>query len=295
MNKILIPTDFSSTAEKAYVLAAKIARVTEAELVFIHIITKSMRKALAVNFSSIANITEYDLADEITAAKELLERIPENPLFKGLTVSTDLITDTNLDIPSAIAAYEEENEIDLVVSGTDGARTTRRNYAPVIVRTAQCPVITVENIEEGNELKNLVVATDFKNVNYKMMDKIWAIQQLFESNLTILFVNTPHNFKDSQNIENEYKLFISKFELDNTTLAVYNDHILEDGILKYADNVKADMLLMSTHGRTGVSHLFNRSHAEYIVGHAKMPVYVYNIHMDEIYYNTVSNASYTNY
>jgi acyl-coenzyme A synthetase/AMP-(fatty) acid ligase len=139
------------------------------------------------------------------------------------------------------------------------------------------------------------VATDFRNVNYKMMDKIWTLQQLFESKLTILYVNTPHHFKDSQNIENEYNLFVSKFELENTTLAIYNDHILEDGILKFVEREKADMLLMSTHGRTGVSNLFNRSHAEYIVGHAKMPVYVYNIHMDEIYYNTVSNASLGSY
>lgn len=274
MNKILIPTDFSQTAEKSYSLAAKIAKATGAELVFIHVITKSMRKAMTVQFSSIANIAEYDIADEITAAKELLSRINENPLFRGIAVSTELITNTTLDIPSAISDYEENNNIDLVISGTYSARTTRRNYAPIIVRGAKCPVITVEAFEESNELKNLVVATDFKNVNYRMMDAIWAIQQLFESTLTVLFVNTPHHFKDTQNIENEYNLFVSKFELENTKLAVYNDHVLEDGILKYVDDVKADMLMMSTHGRTGVSSLFNRSHAEYIVGHAKMPVYV---------------------
>lgn len=285
MNKILIPTDFSQTAEKAYSLAAKIARITNAELVFIHVITKSMRKAMAVQFSSIANIAEYDLADEITAAKELLSRISENSLFNGLSISTELISDTTLDIPSAISAYEENNDIDLVISGTYSARTTRRNYAPIIVRGAKCPVITVESFEDSNELKNLVVATDFKNVNYRMMDAIWTIQQLFESKLTILFVNTPHNFKDTQNIENEYNLFISKFELENTELAVYNDHVLEDGILKFVENIKADMLMMSTHGRTGVSSLLNRSHAEYIVGHANMPVYVYNLYKDESYYN----------
>ena len=293
MTKILIPTDFSLTAEKAYKLAALLATKSEAELVFVHVITKSLRKEITSKLSVLTNSAEYDITDEINAANELLDRIPSMPLFQGLNVTTKLISDSSEDIPTTISNFEEENDIDLVITGTDGARTTRRNYAPIIVRSANCPVITVDAINENNNLQRIVVATDFVNVNYKMMDKIWTLQQYFESKITVLFVNTPHHFKDTQNIENEYNLFVSKFELENTELAVYNDHILEDGILKFADNAKADLLVMSTHGRTGVSGLLNRSHAEYIVGHAKMPVYVYNIYMDKKHYsNTVSVGSY---
>jgi nucleotide-binding universal stress UspA family protein len=296
MNKILIPTDFSLTSEKAYKMAATFAASTGAELIFLHIITKEKRKRLSVVFASVANIASYDTTEEIAVATKMLEAISLNPLFKGLIVSTKLISDTSEDIPTAIATFEEENEIDLVIVGTDIGRTTRKNYAPMIVRIAKCPVITVDqNVEENIALKNLLLATDFENVNYKFMDKVWAIQDCFNSKLTVLYVNTRNFFKDTQKIEKEYNLFVSKYELENTELVIFNDHNLENGVLNYVERLKPDMLIMSTHGRTGLATLFNKSHAEYVVGHAQLPVYVHNLFVDNGIFNGSAEAGSFNF
>ena len=45
-----------------------------------------------------------------------------------------------------------------------------------------------------------------------------------------------------------------------------------DVILAAADEIKADIIVMGTHGRRGVQHLFIGSVAEYVVRHAPMPV-----------------------
>lgn len=45
-----------------------------------------------------------------------------------------------------------------------------------------------------------------------------------------------------------------------------------DVILAAADEVKADVIVMGTHGRRGVEHLFIGSVAEYVVRHARAPV-----------------------
>lgn len=296
MNKILIPTDFSLTSEKAYKMAATFATSTGAELIFLHIIPREKRKRLSVVFASVANIAAYDTTEEIAVATKMLEEISLNPLFKGLIVSTKLISDTSEDIPTAIATFEEENEIDLVIVGTDIGRTTRKNYAPMIVRIAKCPVITVDqNVEENIALKNLLLATDFENVNYKFMDKVWAIQDCFNSKLTVLYVNTRSFFKDTQKIEKEYSLFVSKYELENTELVIFNDHNLENGVLNYVERLKPDMLIMSTHGRTGLATLFNKSHAEYVVGHAQLPVYVHNLFVDNGIFNGSAEAGSFNF
>lgn len=296
MNKILIPTDFSLTSEKAYKMAATFATSTGAELIFLHIIPREKRKRLSVVFASVANIAAYDTTEEIAVATKMLEEISLNPLFKGLIVSTKLISDTSEDIPTAIATFEEENEIDLVIVGTDIGRTTRKNYAPMIVRIAKCPVITVDqNVEENIALKNLLLATDFENVNYKFMDKVWAIQDCFNSKLTVLYVNTRNFFKDTQKIEKEYNLFVSKYELENTELVIFNDHNLENGVLNYVERLKPDMLIMSTHGRTGLATLFNKSHAEYVVGHAQLPVYVHNLFVDNGIFNGSAEAGSFNF
>jgi nucleotide-binding universal stress UspA family protein len=55
--------------------------------------------------------------------------------------------------------------------------------------------------------------------------------------------------------------------------------IEEEGIPKEAINTiaqehKADLIVMGTHGRTGLRHLFMGSVAEYVIRHSKVPVMV---------------------
>jgi len=52
---------------------------------------------------------------------------------------------------------------------------------------------------------------------------------------------------------------------------VRNGHA-RDGILAAADEITADLIVMGTHGRRGVAHLFVGSVAEYVVRHARIPV-----------------------
>jgi nucleotide-binding universal stress UspA family protein len=48
----------------------------------------------------------------------------------------------------------------------------------------------------------------------------------------------------------------------------------KDEILATADTWSADIIVIGTHGRTGLSHLLLGSVAEYVVRHAKVPVLV---------------------
>ncbi len=55
--------------------------------------------------------------------------------------------------------------------------------------------------------------------------------------------------------------------------------IMEEGIAKEAINSiaeerKVDLIIMGTHGRTGLNHLFMGSVAEYVIRHATIPVMV---------------------
>ncbi|MHB8732389.1 MAG: universal stress protein [bacterium] len=52
---------------------------------------------------------------------------------------------------------------------------------------------------------------------------------------------------------------------------VRNGHA-RDGILAAAGETTADLIVMGTHGRRGVAHLFVGSVAEYVVRHARIPV-----------------------
>ena len=66
--------------------------------------------------------------------------------------------------------------------------------------------------------------------------------------------------------------FAKKLGLKNYTINVYNDLTEEEGIIYFAESIKADMIAMATHGRTGFAHVLAGSIAEEVVSHAKRPV-----------------------
>jgi universal stress protein A len=45
-------------------------------------------------------------------------------------------------------------------------------------------------------------------------------------------------------------------------------------IMEAADEIGADLIVLSTHGRSGIAHIVMGSVAEYIVRHAKCPVFI---------------------
>ena len=66
--------------------------------------------------------------------------------------------------------------------------------------------------------------------------------------------------------------FVETHSLKNCTTNIFNDTTIEEGILNFSDIVDADIISMTTHGRTGISHLLNGSLAEDTVNHSIRPV-----------------------
>ena len=86
MKKIVVPTDFSLDAEKAYGLATQIAKRSGGEIILLHITTPHMEFINDMSFGAYAPnaVFDQDPAIEIKKAKEKLEgliksKIPVNP------------------------------------------------------------------------------------------------------------------------------------------------------------------------------------------------------------------------
>ncbi|MBP6619505.1 MAG: universal stress protein, partial [Leadbetterella sp.] len=63
--------------------------------------------------------------------------------------------------------------------------------------------------------------------------------------------------------------------LENCKFEIFNANTVEYGIQEYAETEQADLIVMYTHGRTGISHFFKGSIAESVVNHAKTSVFTY--------------------
>lgn len=66
---------------------------------------------------------------------------------------------------------------------------------------------------------------------------------------------------------------VKKYPYENIT-TMTQEGIPSETILRMAAGNKVDMIIMGTHGRTGLRHLFMGSVAEYVIRHSHLPVLV---------------------
>jgi len=101
----------------------------------------------------------------------------------------------------------------------------------------------------------------------------------FKASMEVVFVNTAKKFKTSDEIEKRREVFYDQIgvTLNDVPFTVRNELNMEDGIVKYAEDAKFDVICIGTHGRKGISRFINGSLSEDLVNHAKIPVVAFKI------------------
>jgi len=135
-------------------------------------------------------------------------------------------------------------------------------------------------IKKGVEdfvVKDILFASDFNKESKSTFQRVINFASLFEAKIHLLYVNTIHNFNTTKNIESRIAHFMDDFDFDNYTKNIYNDISIEKGILSYARDIDADLIALNTHGRGGLSQLFNGSIGQELANHALRPVVTFKI------------------
>ena len=276
MKKILVPTDFSAEAESATDVARILALKFDAEILFLHTIEISSAEAINAsgapsNFDSVADA--MFVHESINSAKNEMSRLEDVSKFKGITTSQQIKLGSPFQhIHDAI----ENDGVDFVVMGTKGASGLSEvligSNTEKVVRRAKCPVLSVKAPLEQEGLEDIVYATEMGDNEAPVIDIIQDFQRAFGATVHIVWVNTPNNFQSDRVTKERLREFATKYRMVDYTLNVFNDVVEEDGILHFAQEVKAAMIAMGTSSHTGLSRIIRGSIAEDIVNHAKRPV-----------------------
>jgi K+-sensing histidine kinase KdpD len=95
--------------------------------------------------------------------------------------------------------------------------------------------------------------------------------------LRIVKINTPANFTSTRHDMMQMEAFVKNNSIKNYTIDIFNYSNEENGIVYFADYIKADMIALGTNQRSGLTHYFNGSIAEDVVNHAKRPVWTFQL------------------
>ena len=276
MKRILVPVDFSPEAESAAKIAASIARKTDSEIFLVHMLELPVTTIDPAEMNTISS--EPQIIYFMKLAHEKFEKFKKLPFLKGLRVIETIQFQHAF---SGIIAESEKNKIDLIVMGSQGASGLQEMFigsnTEKVVRKSHVPVLVIKQGTEEFTVKDMIFASDFNKESKSTFHRVINFAKLFDAKIHLLYINTIHNFNTTKNIESRMALFMDDFDFINYTTNIYNDISVEKGILSYARDIDADLIALNTHGRSGLSQLFNGSIGQELANHALRPVITFKL------------------
>jgi len=144
-----------------------------------------------------------------------------------------------------------------------------------------------ESIPNSLDLKNILVPIDFSRISRKALDYAIPLARQFGAKITLLHVFEPLPYPSDLVYTPSGATFpIEAMKQDLEALAQsciepeYLHKVLVDVgttfevIIDVARTLKIDLIVLTTHGYTGLKHVFMGSTAERVVRHAPCPVFV---------------------
>ena len=169
-----------------------------------------------------------------------------------------------------------EHKVDLVVMGTVGRTGVDKmligSTTEKVIRSSHCPVLTIQKKPVTTDFKNIVYATAMSKDEEVFSRIVKRTQQIYNSTIHLVRINTPGDFQRDYIVKGYMEKFAKTLGLKNCTLNIFNDLSIEEGIIRFADQIDGDLIAMATHGRSGFAHVIAGSVAEEVANVSKRPV-----------------------
>jgi nucleotide-binding universal stress UspA family protein len=231
--------------------------------------------------------------------QRMLEEAAEAQSIDLHRVPAETVVLRDLSAAGAITRYAGEQAIDVVVMGTHGRRGLRHlllgSVAEEVVRQSPCPVLTVPETMTtgrlGEGALRILVPVDFSTHAKEALRSAKALATLTGAQLDLLhvveevmhpaFYNTGAiSVYDVQpDIEEKARYHLKRIDEETGPATLPVHYAVQSGyaaaeITDYAKANGIDLIVMATHGLTGLAHFFMGSVAEKVVRTAPCPVFV---------------------
>ncbi|MHA7128435.1 universal stress protein [Algoriphagus namhaensis] len=282
MTKVLVPYDFSEQAQHALDFALKIGETIDN----IHIeVLHVMEVPTHTGFGTMGGgETVTDMENQIFFVELMEKRKEQIEELRKTYEDSPFTFEAKIKLGNAFksisASINEENP-DLVIMGSKGVSGVEEvligSNTEKVVRTAPCPVVTIKGPVDPADINKIVFASDFENESAEVAARIKRLAHILQAELFLVYVNTPGDFETSRESIARIRSFAKKYDLSPVKAEIYNSRSEESGIVEFAEDIDADLIAMTTHGRTGFLHLVTGSIAEDVVNHAKRPVWTFKL------------------
>ncbi len=269
MKKILVPTDFSTCAKVAEEVGIALAQKAKAEIHFLHLL---MTPVDWVKLSLEREQLYPETRLKIGNAKSELDILKRKAEEAGVKSKEFLVFDKGKE---EIDAHIELHHHDFIVigsNGTSGIKEVLGSNAQRVVRNSLVPVLVVKKNILDKPINSIVFASTFEEDVHQAFQSILQFADLMNAKIHLLNVNLPFHFKESDEAEENMQVFLKSCPRGNCSINIYNAFNEERGIQKFAEKINAEVIALTTHGKSGFMKMLAPSIAESLVNHSDKAV-----------------------
>lgn len=292
INTVLVPIDFSPPSLRALQYGCQLAKKFRAQVHLVHVNDLAFQQPLLAPAFNLATDFGHQLRRHLqTVGKDCVPAITAARCHVRSGKAYD-----------QICREARILNADLILIATHGYKGLKHvllgSTAERIVRHAPCPVLVVRGPERASSakgasarLRHILVPTDFSEHSRYALRYAIALAKRFGARLTLLNLVYPQYYVTNP----EYLPYDFGALFDQTRRMAKRDMAalveatsfggvpfktrIEPGhpaehIVEFAAKNGADLIVTSTHGRTGLKHALIGSIAEQVVRYAQCPVLV---------------------
>ena len=288
MKNLLVPTDFSPESHHAFGVALQLAGQIGAAVTLLHVLAVPEPAGFSTYGGPVAS-TELPNSDGgmedvfmiqlLQATKRRMHGLLDEAGRTAPNVPVHDMVLTDSTGPAILRAIETQH-IDLVIIGAQIHSVMENlltsSHTEELVRLAPCPVLTVKYAVAGFAPHRILFPSDFTAETDQAVPGLRQVQALFpEARLHLLQVVATE--EEVAATQARIVDFSERHGLKHAQPAIYVDDSPVAGISAYARQMQADLLVVPTHGRTGLSRLLHTSIAETVATHAFPPVLTFKL------------------
>lgn len=270
IKNILVPTDFSENSRYALKAAVKFAQKIKGQIFLYHRINLPPNWDSATeeqkSFNHLAIKRDEKMKREFD--RFIRPHISSGVKIHPIHLAGDLLRNTQ--------ELVEENDIDMVVMGSEGASGIKEwhigSNAEKISDQVDVPVLIIKHEIGEFPLKQVVFASEFKEDAIKPFLELIELLQHFESTIHLLYICSIKEFVVNQEILDKMQEFKNLCSTLPCFIHGHAGHSVELGIKFFMKNMPTDLLCLVHHTKGPFERLFKGSISEKLINHLESPV-----------------------
>lgn len=281
MEKILVPTDFTSIAETGLKLAVEIAKRSGAVISLINF----MKHPFGSTFSATGDITKKRDGEETRFTLELLkvnqsklEDLASAYRAPDVEIEYGIIDD---ELKEGIDNYLNKEMIDLVVMGTSGESTVEEaftgNNTEQVIEVSSCPVLSVRDGFMIEDLSRIVLAVnDIKDEQILVgLNTLRQLAECFDSHIYLLHV--IKSGEERGDLQDYFSRMAETAALKNYSVTILDASEPAEAVIHFAREQNAGLVAVIKNSKDGIFRIFSNHFSNRLVKEVGRPVFTFNL------------------